>query len=305
MTSRHWCITINNPSVCPLPEPPSQVKLLVYQLEEGEEGTPHIQGYMEFVSPVRMRAVKRIYPTAHIERRRGTKLQALRYVSKEDTRVEGPWIHPEEPSLEEVLQGLQMEESTGKSGKLSAIKSMLDEGYSEETIADEDFNSWVRHYRAFREYKLLKTKPRSLSDPCNVIVVQGPTGTGKSKYCLDSFTGAYWKQRSNWWDGYSGQEVIILDEFYGWIPYDLLLRLCDRYPLILETKGGQVQCLANTVVITTNSLPHEWYKKVYFKSFVRRVTEWKVFPIWGVQSTYTTYESFIENAVNNNPNDTI
>lgn len=55
-----------------------------------------------------------------------------------------------------------------------------------------------------------------------------------------------------WLDGYHGQKTIIFDEFYGWIKYDLLLRICDRYPLQLPIKGGFVQCQATTFVFTSN-----------------------------------------------------
>jgi len=132
------------------------------------------------------------------------------------------------------------------------------------------------------------SKPRD--HEMKVIVCQGPTGTGKSRWVKETFPNAYWKQRSQWWCGYEGQDVIVLDEFYGWLQYDLLLRLCDRYPLFLETKGGQVNCLANTIVITTNATPESWYKtEKYFLSFIRRVSEWRVFPIWGEMQIYTLY----------------
>lgn len=295
MTSRHWCFTINNPETCPLPEPPSSVKLLVYQKEVGEQNTCHIQGYLEFTSPVRMKAVKRIYPRAHIERRKGSRLQAVQYVTKEDTRVEGPWIHPRQ-SVEEFVQRLsQVSTATGRESRLASIKTKLDEGCSEQDIADEHFADWVRHFRAFREYKLLQTVPRSLTEAPTVIVIWGPTGTGKSRYCLDKHDGAYWKQRSNWWDGYNNQQTVILDEFYGWIPYDLLLRLCDRYPLLLETKGGQVHCLSDTIILTSNTLPHEWYKNCYFQSFERRVTKWMI-AFEHVWFYYKTYQLFLQGA---------
>ena len=111
--------------------------------------------------------------------------------------------------------------------------------------------------------------------------------------------GAYWKQRSNWWDGYSTQETVVLDEFYGWLPFDLLLRLCDRYPLLVETKGGQVQFVAKTIIITSNSLPSNWYRSAYFPSFVRRVDHWHVFPIWGEHFETSDYAEFTSRAVEN------
>lgn len=44
-------------------------------------------------------AVKRLlHSSAHLERRRGTHRQALAYCTKEESRVEGPWQHGEEPA---------------------------------------------------------------------------------------------------------------------------------------------------------------------------------------------------------------
>jgi hypothetical protein len=99
------------------------------------------------------------------------------------------------------------------------IRSKLSEGNSAtiEEIADNEFDLWVRYYKAFDRYLLMKTKPRN--HVVEVHVLQGPTGTGKSKWAMDTYPDAYWKQRSQWWDGYMGHEVVILDEFYGWLPF--------------------------------------------------------------------------------------
>lgn len=111
---------------------------------------------------------------------------------------------------------------------------------------------------------------------------------------MENYPDAYWKQRSQWWDGYMNHEVVVIDEFYGWLPYDTLLRLCDRYPLMVETKGGQVNFCAKTIVITTNGVPNTWYKNVYFPAFARRVTKWHVLPMWGIHSTYTDWAEAVK-----------
>lgn len=287
MSCRSWCFTLNNPQVVPLNlqiTPENKIKLLVYQLEQVQ--CPHLQGYLELTSPRRMSFVKKIIPGAHFEKRRGTKRQAIEYVSKEETRVQGPWILPEGCQLSEVLS-----EQCGTPGKsLAQIKRQLDEGCTESQIADENFSQWVRHFRAFRAYRLLKTVPRN--HPVSTIVIVGPTGTGKSRYCVRKFPKAYWKQRSNWWDGYSCEEDVVLDEFYGWLPYDTLLRLCDRYPFLVETKGGQSQMVCKNVIITSNHDPKSWYKNVYFDSFKRRVAQWIVYDHNGF-FIFTDYESFV------------
>ena len=297
MTSRNWCITINNPEWTPIiitEEMKEVLKVLIYQLEEGLNGTIHVQGYLETFSPVRLSKIKNLFPKVHAERRKGNRLQAVQYVTKEDTRKDGPWIyHHKGLSLEEYIGSLSS--SKERRSSLEDIKAKLDGGCSENIIADEFFTDWVRHFKAFREYKLLKTKPRNSFD--KLIVILGPSGTGKSKFCMDQYPNAYWKQRSNWWDGYNGEEVVILDEFYGWLPFDLLLRLCDRYPLLLERKGGQVQCEATTVVITSNLVPQDWYQKGYKPALYRRISTILYMPEMETTVHFKNMEEFIKSNV--------
>lgn len=173
------------------------------------------------------------------------------------------------------------------------MKEMIDSGKTDVELAEYDFALYVTSYRGLAHYRVITSTPRD--HEVHVSVIQGPTGTGKSKYCKDNYAGAYWKQRSNWWDGYSNHEVVIIDEFYGWLPFDLLLRICDRYPLLVETKGGQVNFTAKQIIITTNAVPERWYKHVYFKSFIRRVSQWIIMPIWGETKVFTDYKEALPN----------
>lgn len=318
MTSRRWCFTLNNPLPLEVPSLWSQqasIKMMAYQLEAGDDGTPHYQGYAEFQNAVRLAAVKKLSSRAHWEVAKGSRAQNLQYVTKESTRLENPWWYDGVSWIDfsiDVPQSLrkwrnittnsQSNESGNSTTKLRLLKiqDALRDGNcdSVEQVADSDFDLWVRYYRAFERYVCMKTKPRN--HPVEVHIVQGPTGTGKSRWAMDTFPNAYWKQRSNWWDGYAGHETIIIDEFYGWLPFDLLLRVCDRYPLLLETKGGQVQMVANTIVITSNSLPANWYKSgTYFPSFVRRVSKWHIMPFIGMHSIYDNYVEFVAHASSN------
>lgn len=132
-------------------------------------------------------------------------------------------------------------------------------------------------------------------------MVQGPTGTGKSRWALESFPNSYWKQRSIWWDGYSNEETVVLDEYYGWLPFDTLLRLCDRYPLLVESKGGQLQFNSKKIVITTNSNPRNWYRKAYFPAFIRRVNLWIVMPTAGTKLEFTNFDEAEPHMIDNTP----
>lgn len=274
----------------------SNVKFALFNEETGESGNLHLQGYLELIQPRRLAWVKERLPRAHLEIRRGKREDAVAYCLKEIpssvTNIKdctGLTLFGFEGSLENLRTLGCNGGSTPMGERLSAIQKMIQEGKTEEDIADFDFEVWCKYFRALERYRVLKTKPRK--HPVYVHVVQGPTGTGKSRWALEQYPDAYWKQRSQWWDGYAGHETVIIDEFYGWLPFDLLLRICDRYPLLVESKGGQIQFVAKRVVITTNALPESWYKtSVYFKSFIRRVSNWHVFPKLDVHMEFTKYE---------------
>lgn len=87
--SKKWCFTLNNPdgSMAPLLEEMFKNKKCkyVFQEETGEEGTPHLQGYVEFeskVRPIECIGIKQI----HWEKTRDDKA-SIKYCCKSDTRT--------------------------------------------------------------------------------------------------------------------------------------------------------------------------------------------------------------------------
>lgn len=314
-TARNWCVTINNPTEADLEAINHlnssvwmhNVKFAIFGEEIGEEGTPHLQGYLELKDPRRLGWVSARLPRAHLEVRKGKRHEAIAYCLKEIPisaksikDCTGLRLYGFEDNFENLLALGQPSRSDGSpvAERLSVIQAMIQDGKTEKEIADDDFEVWCKYFRAFERYRTLITKPRD--HVVFVHVVQGPTGTGKSRWAMDNWSNAYWKQRSNWWDGYSGHETVVIDEFYGWLPFDLLLRICDRYPLLVESKDGQIQFVAERVVITTNSLPEEWYKThIYFKSFVRRVHKWHIMPKLGEHIEFSDYSLAKAHFINN------
>lgn len=92
--SKYWCFTLNNYT----PEEEYLVKnmmegnLITYCCigkEVGEQGTPHLQGYVEFKSRWDIKRLKEWFISrAHFERRRGTCEQAAEYCQKEGNYYE-------------------------------------------------------------------------------------------------------------------------------------------------------------------------------------------------------------------------
>lgn len=87
MQSRHWCFTINNWTAehdDALRALGSTATYLVYGYETGQQGTPHIQGYVVFPVRKRFSAAKAALPgNPHVEVRRGTPKQAADYCKKD------------------------------------------------------------------------------------------------------------------------------------------------------------------------------------------------------------------------------
>lgn len=96
MASVNWLCTLNNPeeATATFLEDLFTKSKAVYvcgQLEKGEEGTAHIQYFINFKKPgQRISFLKKLCPRSHFE---PVKINngAHTYCMKEDTRVEGPY----------------------------------------------------------------------------------------------------------------------------------------------------------------------------------------------------------------------
>lgn len=244
----NWCFTLNNPDDLQAPRR-LDASFCVWQLERGSNGTPHLQGYAIFTKSVRLSALKKKLPSAHFEPKRGSTDQAIAYCRKESTRVDGPWEYGKRPKQ-------------GKRSDLLAVKATIDSGADEKAIAEAHFVSYVKYRRNLIEYQRLVTPQRNFKSI--VTVFYGSTGTHKSTRLQHNFPDAAWitrpiQSQSCWFDAYSGQRTVIFDEFYAWLPYDFLLRIMDRTPLTVQTKGGHTTFRPRNIFFTCGTHPSKWY----------------------------------------------
>lgn len=142
-------------------------------------------------------------------------------------------------------------------------------------VLDCDPTVVVKYHRGLLYAGMLMAKRRDPETPPVIEIYWGESGTGKTRKALQENEDSYLLTKPNgnntvWFDGYEGQKCVILDEFYGWVQYDLLLRLLDRYPLRVQTKGGFVEMCATKFVITSNKPWEEWYPNIDDKSALER-----------------------------------
>ncbi len=92
--SRTWCFTVNNPTEeerKTLAHLAQTSEELVWQLEEGDEKTPHIQGCVKWKHARRFSALKnQVGDRFHLEKCRNWK-QSVLYCRKLEGRLEGPY----------------------------------------------------------------------------------------------------------------------------------------------------------------------------------------------------------------------
>lgn len=150
-----------------------------------------------------------------------------------------------------------------------------------EQVADDNFEHWCRYEKSFSKYAFMKQPKRNFKTSIHYYV--GPSGTGKSRLANELTQEPYYKNTGKWWDGYDGTSDIIIDDFTGNIPFTELLRLSDRYPHQVETKGGMINFAPKHIYITSNyhltKLYQEHLEKNtrHIKAIERRIDEIIIF----------------------------
>nr|UVF58770.1 MAG: replication-associated protein [Abudefduf bengalensis circovirus] len=232
-----------------------------------ERGTPHLQGFLNLRTKRRLAGVRQLVsPRAHLERARGTDTENDDYCRKGGDVV----LCVGEPSAQgrrtDLSAAVDMLRASG--GDLSAVAEELPEVF---VRYGRGLVSWVDFSRVAKE-RDFKTR---------VHVYVGPTGCGKSRlvHAASNAAGSvYYKSRGEWWDGYVGQRSVVIDDFYGWLKHDEMLRICDRYPHRVPVKGAFAQFVACDIYITSNRHVWEWYRYEDFdaSALMRRIDEYHV-----------------------------
>nr|WAE43208.1 MAG: replication associated protein [Cressdnaviricota sp.] len=234
-----WMLTIRAEAFTPwLPPGVSHIK---GQLEEGEGGFMHWQLFVGFRKAQRLSGVRKLFGNHHAEPTRSE--AAEQYVWKEETRVEGTQFELGQRMRRNVDKDWDKIRSDAISGRLDDVPSDV----------------YIRCYNSLKRIVADHLQPIEMERV--VLVFFGRTGSGKSRRAWqEASLQAYPKDpRSKFWDGYRGQENVVLDEFRGGIDISHVLRWFDRYPVVVEVKGSSTVLCARRIWITSNIHPREWY----------------------------------------------
>jgi len=276
---RNVCFTLNNPAG-PIPWDPEKMTYLVYQRELAPDtGTPHFQGYCEFATRMRLDGIKTLLgsQSVHIEPRRGTAQQASDYCKKSESRAPGEESGPFEHGTIS---------KQGSRSDLAAFAADVKSGKRKRELIEDHLTVIAKYPKL---YDTLVGRPQRTAE-LQVVLLIGPTGLGKSRYVYDKYVDDeefYISPLSNgisWFDTYDRHKYVLLDDFAGassHMTLTYLLRLLDRYPVMVPTKGSHTWWMPEIIYVTTNIHPALWYtwkdRGEQYKALARRFTKVLVF----------------------------
>jgi len=244
--SRGWCFTINNWTA----EDEEQLaalagsyQYLVFGKETGDEGTRHLQGYVQYSTLKSLAQIKKLLPRAHLEETKGRPDQAADYCKKDGDFFEDGTC-PLAPKAKGDKEKRRWDE----------IRIAAEEGRIEDIPDDIRFNSprliEYHHSRAQKKIKLPDTE-------CQHLWYYGEPGTGKSRKAREDHPDAYLKMCNKWWDDYDNHATVLIEDFD--LSHD---KLChhlkiwgDRYPFPAEIKGGKIDIRPALIIVTSNCHP--------------------------------------------------
>jgi len=252
--AKHRVWTLNNPTAeekrdlaIVAKDPGSYGLVHILWCEEiGASGTPHLQGMLS--AKKQLRNLKKIpgLERSWSEQRKGTVKQAVEYCSKSGGTVMEGGTRPRDPG----------EKSSAAEEFVKDIKG----GRTLMQMLERDPAYVIRNIKAvgLLKQEVEKNKTRL---PVEVYWYWGATGAGKSFSAMEEAksTGGdiYRHNNTKWWDGYTGQPNVIIDDFEltSEFRFVQLLKVLDQYPLLVETKGGGAWLHATKIWVTSSFDP--------------------------------------------------
>lgn len=245
--AKTWDITLNNYKESDIKWLDSlEVNRMVVTEEVGDAGTKHLQGRMTFKRAYRLSGLKKLNSRAHWEIT----------ICKED------FNYP--LKVDSIVVINKNNSNQGHRTDLDNIKEDIKNGKSVEDIIMEKPVIYHQYGRTLEKIEDICNRSKIRKDMTEGIWIYGKTGVGKSHLAFADYDPEkcyLWVNDNGWWDGYKGQDTVIMNDYRGEIPYNSLLQLIDKWPMKVRRRNREPMPFVSKKIIITSSLkPEEIYK---------------------------------------------
>lgn len=232
--------------------------------------------------------VVRMEPYGSWEKCRQSAVVCYRYISKDNRRVFEYGIPPAAIEREINRQATDGDNDHNRRRQNPALETPADRRFRalyeralQHDTTIEASPIYARH-RAYFDNILARTFVTERYDGELVaknLWIMGPPGTGKTRLVWDykdSFNlRIYPKNTNKWWDGYDGQQIVLIDDAD---PNNMkylaghMKNWSDRYSFLAEVKGGSrmVNCMDYNLIVTSNYSIEECFNKTDAEALLRR-----------------------------------
>ena len=235
-------------------------------------GTPHLQMYFIFKNDESLQGIIKKFtkwldcPSCFNWKKADKNVEeCIKYCMKDQTEVSEYGLRPK---------------GSGARSDLDAVIEIINDGGSLSDVVSACPAQFILYSGGIQKLLMFSVKPRDFKT--EVYWVWGATGTGKSRWVFNQMDAdsSYFKSASNkWWDGYTGQKDVMIDDFRPnkEMPFDMMLRLLDRYPVTVEQKGATMHFVSQRIFITAPVTPRdlwstcEWIGNEQLNQLERRV----------------------------------
>jgi hypothetical protein len=254
--NRNWVFTVNNYTEEEYQEITQKLeyKYIVVGKECGKKnGTPHLQGYIEFKDAKTFKRMKKLLPRAWLGIRKGTPDQASDYCKKDCKFFEDGTLSKQ-----------------GERKDLNEIRDKILNGSSVEQIAMEEPILYHKYGRTMNFIEDITISKHIRKFITKGIWYYGPAGCGKStKWRLELYKNPdnYYvmNEDNGWWENYKMEEFCVLNDYTceNEKEFKFLLNLVSGDPKIAVKRRGRcpVPFMSKTVIITTVEHPSFYFSK--------------------------------------------
>lgn len=289
--SRKWALVINNPSEAGLDHSSIQKILHMFSPayycmadEISSTGTYHIHLFFYAPSPVRFATIKNRFPTAHIEKAYGTVQENREYIRKEGRWADTDKAETSVPGTFEEWGEAPPERAEKHPEMFRLVQNIRDGLTTTEIIDDNPAMAFRVHDIDLLRQTLTAEKYTVENRPLEVTYLYGASGVGKTRSIYSANDPRsiyrvtnYRSTRGISFDGYTGQDVLVFEEFCSQIPIEDMLNYLDIYPLFLPARYNDKTACYTKVYITSNSpLENQYWAEQQtrpetWKAFLRRI----------------------------------